>query len=442
VLAATIGSLLHSAALAHVNNIEGAGSARWLGFDGLVQNLWNTLHGMLGMFGAVLPPDQRVLSPSGIYYGTRFIGICALLVLMPFTVARLMKQTAPSARMFGAFVGSGLFLFVFLQITTTTPDMTDPVSSSRYMLPFLALGVVSIAAYAEENSVRNIQGLIAWGVLLVLLSSLISPLNSFSRMYRPYGKAVQQQLAEDLKGAGLKYGYATYWNAGAVTVLADSEVAVRQVLFVDGIPMPHRHLSSNRWFRQDAWSGQTFLALRSNELKALDQEALFSYTGQPLKILTRGDFTIFVFSENIAKKIPGWDKRRTSDPELRMPASAASRHTIGHLTGVGSLQRLEAEPGEKGFLHYGPYVDLPAGNYQVTFYLSAQAKGEAGYADVISEGGKHVFARQPLDSTADEQKVTLLIAAPDSAKALETRVYSNGEGAMTLRRVEILPVAN
>jgi hypothetical protein len=440
---AIIGTALHSLAIAHVNNIEGAGSAKWLGFGGIVSNLSNVVQGMLGIFGAILPPDQRVISPSGIYYAGRFVGICAMLVLMPIATIRLIKDARPAARMFGAFVGAGLALFVFLQVTTTTPDMSDPVSSGRYMLPFLVLGVVAIASFAEARGVRQLPGLAAWGALLVLLSSLISPLNSFSRMYRPYGSAVQQILAEDLKHAGLKYGYATYWNAGAVTVLANSEVAVRQVTFQGGLPMPFRHLASNYWFRPEAWKGQTFLALRPDELKQLDRDALFAYTGQPEKILTLGDFTVFVFPDNIAAKIPGWNKQRTSDPSTDLRISSDSKHMIGQLKKNGAQNWLESGQGEQGYLHFGPYVTLPEGKYRAEIDVTAEAKGAAGIVDIISEKGTHVFAAQAIEGAENEQQLVFdLDVGKEGAKELEVRVFSNGEGVMKLRRIELAPISH
>lgn len=435
--AAVVGMLLHSFAMAHVNNAEGAGAARWLAFEGFARNVVNTLHGMLGIFGGIPPQDQRVISPSGIYYGVRLFGILTLLAVMPFAISRFLKDARPSARMFAAFVGSGLCLFVFLQITTNTPDMTDPITSARYMLPSLVLAVVVVAAYAEVNGPTRPAGLAAWMALLVLLSSLISPLNPFSRLYRSYSPSIQQQLAADLRANGLQYGYATYWNSGVVTVLSGGEVSVRQVLLKDGMPFPHRHLASNHWYRPNAWKGPTFLALRQEELKDVDRKALFAYTGNPEKELRLGDFTVWVFPNNISAKMPGWDKKRSSDPDPFIPIDESSRHAIGQLLGVADERVLRSEKGQKGFLHFGPYIDLPAGRYQLALELESNAPARAGYVEVVTDLGGKMLASQEI--AAGTSHLVLDVNAESGAKGVEIRVYSNGEGAMTLHRIAVLP---
>lgn len=440
---ALIGTVLHSISIQYVNNAEGAGAAKWLNFEGIVRNMANAVQGMLGIFGAIMPVDQRVMSPSGIYFAIRAIGTLAMLVLMPVAVMQLLKNSQASLKMFGAFVGSGLGLFVFLQVTTTTPDMTDPVTSARYMLPFLALGVIAVASYAEQKSVRDVSGAIAWGVLLVMLGSLISPLHSFTRLYRPYGESVQQQLARDLRNAGLKYGYASYWNAGSVTVLSGGDVVVRQILLREGsLPMPFRHLASNHWYRPEAWRGPTFLALRQSEVGQVDKNALFARTGMPQRTIQLGDFTVWVFPENIAAKIPGWSKQRSTDPDhLDIQVTSSSQHAIGHEVDAGEERWLEANAGESGYLHFGPYVDLPAGKYRVELDVESAAVGEAGYVEVVSGLGANVLVSRPILGGA-KTPLTFDVDAKEGVPQMEIRVFSNGKGAMTLRNIEMGPRPN
>lgn len=437
VTSAGTGALFHVISIASVNNIDGAGAARWLDFSGMERNLWFSLQGALGIFGGLPPADGRVISLAGIYFALRFVSILILLLLMPIAIVRLLGDSRPSAKMFGAFVGTGLAVFVFLQVTTTTPDMSDPITSARYMLPSLAMGVIAVAALAEAKGFRSMSGAAGWLLIVVLLSSLISPLNPFSRIYRDYQKSPAQRLAAELERQGLEYGYATYWNAGSVTVLSGGDTHVRQINMVDGLPMPYRHLSSNHWYRPEAWQGRTFLALRDGEREGLDQGRFFSLVGRAEREFRFEDMTIWVFPGNIAAGLPDWNRAQSVHADLRVTISPASSHAIGSPLEENGRWVLSARGGESGFLHFGPYMNLPAGRYEIGFDMRAESASKPGYVDVVSEMGKRELARANIPPLQDGVLKVAFELGPGGAGGVEFRVHSSGTGALQLRGITI-----
>src|SRR5690606_4388906 len=135
---------------------------------------------------------------------------------------------------------------LFVQIFTTVPVMTDPVISSRYLVPpfFLLLLCAFIRPSFDGKNV--FIGFLTVGIMFFF--TLMAYPNYFrslvnSTYYTDGGgeRARRSELLQFLKNQGLAYGYASYWNAGMYSVLSDGDILVRQILFENGLPVPYRH---------------------------------------------------------------------------------------------------------------------------------------------------------------------------------------------------------
>jgi len=243
-----------------------------------------------------------------------------------------------------------------------------------------------------------------------------------------------RQLAAFLEQQGLRYGYASFWNAGRTTVLSGGAVRVRQVVLERGLPVPMRNLASNRWFDADAWHGETFLMLRDSELALLDQPVLASYAGQP-RLLRHGDMNVLVYPTNLAAALSAWDTAVRAPVRYRM--DARTLHQLGVLdNGV-----LKAAAGEQGNLHFGPMRMLAPGAYAVTFELDAGPAGQAGggdlgMVDVVTQAGRMVHARQAI-TRAGKQRLTLRFSTDHTLNQVEFRVFTSGHGALALSAIAL-----
>jgi hypothetical protein len=241
------------------------------------------------------------------------------------------------------------------------------------------------------------------------------------------------KLMTFLKAEGLEYGYATYWNAGVNTVLSKGAVRVRQVTPKQGLLVPFRHASSNRWYRPEAWSGPTFLMLTDEEKRTLDWSRITAYAGNPTRELRYENVGIYVFPENLAAKLPFWG----NDVTINL-LDMGTAHTIGRKEALDNGQALISEQGERGFLHYGPYLALEPGRYRVNADLEAEVD-DAGLIDVTAKSGQLVLASKPIGAV---RWPVMEIEIPPGVTDLEVRVQSNGKSKLVLRRLTIQRISS
>jgi len=425
-----VGIALSLWTLAHVNNIPGAGSARWLDFNGMVQNVVHTLHGLMGLLGGIPEANGNVVSRRGIYAALRLVGALVILVLIGRKVTHLCRDASPQARFVGGLVAGLALCFLFLQMTTSVPVMSDPLISARYLTPTVALGLMVLFA-SPIRQASWLHALLIVGLAVLLGSNSIVRTNTGSMINPGWKNPQREALVEQLKSMGLRYGYGSYWNAGVLTVLSDDQVKVRQVLIIDGLPTPMRHLSSEHWFDPEAWEGKSFLLLTDAEVAAINWGALARYVGQPIQQARIGDMQVFVFKQNLSLDLPGWSTHLRKP--LRLEAAPDGTKTVGHW--VDSQRALQSAPGEVGYLQYGPYMMLAAGHYRVTFDVSAKAadvNAAVGTVDVVSGEGQVAFATAEIHADGTGQKV-LDFTLNKSVSNLEMRVLATGRGEVTYR---------
>lgn len=431
---AVVGIVLHGWALGQLQNTAGAGAARWLPFEGMADNLVHTFHGLVALLGGLPQEMGEVTTAEGLYQGIRLLAAAALLVLLPLALTSALKDRHEGLRYVAGFATASLALFLFLHVTTTIPDMADPASTARYLAAPVLFGLLLVAATVMDRRsgwVFRISGAI---VLLVLATSAFSlPSGAAAARMDP-----RQQLVALLRAEGLGYGYASYWNAGALTVLSDHDVKVRQVIVDKGLPIPMRHLASDRWYEAHEWTGKTFLLLHQSEAASLNGDAMRAYMGEPAKTIRFKDYRIYVFTRNLAQVLPHWGDSLAAPLSLRL--SEATPHQIGSFEegGGGALVAVE---GEKGFLHYGPYLRLKAGDYRVVFDVetaAADAPSEFGFVDVTSGGGSATHASQVV-AQAGRQKLVLEFSLAQDVDDLELRVISSGAGRFALHGIEAGP---
>ena len=115
-----------------------------------------------------------------------------------------------------------------------------------------------------------------------------------------------------------------------------------------------------------------------------------------------------------------WEARHRADARFRFQAGSPAVQTqIGRIgEGVLTLDGREA-----GTAVYGPYIDLPAGDYvaRIGFHPDAARRGSA-VMDVAGDGGRTRFAERCLrDNDPAELRVTL----PAQSNGVEIRLFAD-----------------
>ncbi|MGY4517262.1 hypothetical protein [Lysobacter sp. HA18] len=433
-----VGSGLHAYTLAHVQNHLGAGNARWLDFNGMQANAFHAIHGLLALLGCMPTPGRAVVGVVGAWEAIRLLAGIGALVLMPVAMAWSLRSVRPaSVRFFGAFTLVSFALVFVLHVTTTIPDMVDPAGSARYLVPPLLFSLVLVAGMVIDVAVAATWRGLGGGTLLVLAASAFTgPVSDVLRTQRPDPRVA---LIHALKNAGLVDGYGTYWNAGAVTVLSGDRLHVRQIYLEHGLPVPMRHLGSNRWYRPDGRRGPTFLLLTAEEAKTVDWASMQRFLGAPARRFSAGSYEVVVYARNPAEALPNWNEDLSHPISIVM--SGASPHQVGQYDQPG--RALVAQVGEVGALHFGPYLPIPEGHYEASFDVECDrpAPGGCGKVDVAGEGGTVVFGEAAIPAGA-RARVLVRFDVARWLNDAELRVFVDGAGRVRLRGISVRPVTD
>lgn len=424
-----------------INNVDPAAMATWLGTDAIWRNAVHALLGVLAQLGGVPIAGGPVVSGWGLYEALRLVLAMVLLWGVVRATRHLLPSTTVPLRFVAVFtlVGGALSLMFFA--FTTVPDTLNPVMSARYLVPALFTGLLLLPGLSPERPVRaHSTGLVIVGTiaLVSVCGATTLSIPGYGSTGRTWFEARQrgmrrQALISFLKEQGLKFGYATYWNAGALTLLSDGAVTIRQIQ-LETLPVPMHLHGSNRWFRPAEWQGETFLLLSQAELKRIDRTLLEAQLGGATRTLSFGDFKVLVFGKNLSN-LQGWsdlvEAAQTFDVTPRSP------HVIGRYQPQDAFHgTLSSAVGESGELLFGPYMWLAPGKYRVSFDVAAEGQSPVGTLQVTARRSTVEVVTQPLQPGPRSARVLEFELAQEE-KFVEFRVLANGTGALTLHNVKL-----
>lgn len=116
----------------------------------------------------------------------------------------------------------------------------------------------------------------------------------------------------------------------------------------------------------------------------------------------------------------------------------------------GSHPRLQTQCGQRigkqitstgveGYLFYGPYVDLPVGNYKVAVYGQIKHAGTPkAYIEVIIDSGASTLASQVLSDSEGDAKLITVAFSLSTAAQIEIRVWIAADADVSIRKLVIL----
>lgn len=419
-----------------LTNVDTAGATTWLSTDPIWRNVVHAVLGGLAQVGALPLPGYSVVSAWGMYEAGRMVLGVALVWGAIRAVRALLSSASEAARFVALFtaVSGGLSLFFF--VFTNVPDMSNPMASARYLLPTLYMGLLLLPGLITERPTEGgktsllLFGAVTCTALIGFMTLAVPGYGSTGRTWSDARSKGNTRIAlmEFLEKEGLRYGYASYWNAGALTLLSDGRLKVRQV-HPEGLLAPNHLHSSNRWFRATEWSGETFLLLTQAEFSRVDQKLLDARLGSTARVLSFGAYRVLVYPRNLAG-LPGWAELIEGSQHFAVTPN--SPHLVGSYQALaGGQGALVAEKGTKGDLLFGPFMWLATGRYRVAFDVQAEGDGPLGTLQVTARQSALVLASQPLEPGARGQRV-LEFEVQQEEKFVEFRVLANGGGSISV----------
>ncbi len=176
------------------------------------------------------------------------------------------------------------------------------LSAANWRLsPMICTGImVCFAAFraAKPHAVAVRFSVLAACVLVLMSAVSVKTIAGMEKNGIELNK--NYQLAKVLEENGLEYGYATFWNSQAITVLSDSRVKVANTDINENGIAPAFYQSNREWFTEKEGVENYFVLVSDYELSILQQTddwALFdAYIKDVLEI---EGYKIFIFDSLI-----------------------------------------------------------------------------------------------------------------------------------------------
>jgi hypothetical protein len=399
----------------------------------MLDSISRLFEGMFLLLSGYPPAGSKVMHARGIVAAMNLVAaLLFLFVLLPWTVRRAWRRNAERIDSAVAFALAGLSVSVFFALATTLTVYSSSDGAIRYLVPHFVILLALFAGMAVDGTEPVTPLTVAaWAVLALFGARSFSAYAPIERGYYEHVHHLQaDRMIEFFKQNGLEYGYAPFWDAGRLTVRAGHQVRLRQIKIENGLPVPMRHLASDRWYEADTWKGRTFQQTFRPDLMA-------RRAGPPVATLDFERWMVIVYDHNIAADLPGWDGK-VMTPRRFLPDEA-----MPHL--VGKIQKdpdaIVAGPGEAGALAFGQNIAAAPGHYIATFDVETDgAAGSFGTIDATSRGGSMEHGKKDITGSG-RRNVTLPIAITKAAGDLELRLFTNGAGrvalyGVTLQRVQ------
>ena len=179
-----------------------------------------------------------------------------------------------------AFVFGGIFVNSF---------------TSRYLIAVPILGSIIIARYLSPYIIKNKVYIATAGI--IIFSFIVLFLHE--SVIIKTGNNREKVLSTFLIQHHLKYGYATYWDAGITTIYTNNNIKVRQVISSNNRVYPYLWLSSSEWYTKPA----NFIIYGNHQTNAVNMKIAINSFGKPRDIYSIDGFTILVWNYNITQKL-------------------------------------------------------------------------------------------------------------------------------------------
>jgi hypothetical protein len=284
--------------------------------DKILDNVRLLVLALLFLFGALPLSSTALVSIGGAIISYSVAFLCLVLGAAIMWVRNLRNIKHPPLLYFTVFTVIGLLLNLYFVLFTNV--MVD-IISARYLVPstisilILAVSLLGSMWQTWFRSRRAALPLVAMLIPFYLISAnhLVLPVIKIDdTQNRPLrislNRSQNDRLAAFLTSQQQSYCYATYWLAGATTVLSNSEVKVRAILLADGLPVPYKLLTSLSWYKPETHPEDTCLILTKSEQKTVSVDKLQGYLGPPASTFQFENLDIFVYPFNIAAKLPNW----------------------------------------------------------------------------------------------------------------------------------------
>jgi hypothetical protein len=363
-----------------------------------------------------------------------FVACCAVIVL--FEVVGFIRYRHTRSN-FVVFLAAAFLIILMVDppsVIVTTIFRTS--AGSRYLLPLIILPAFwcwpHLLAFFASPAVLRTSAIVGLGLMVVmivnnglLISSQVSKVQ-LDDFYPEWVRCIDEFAAQH----GVQNGLTGYWHAKPLSVLSKQQLQSVQIL--DNLA-PYLWINNSSWYDIEP----EFVVIDSR-LKDINPQILQDRFGLPAAIGQCRDLEVWVYNR------PADDlfrlQLKTSPHLARLQSAGGSiEFYAAQLPGligrqVGLFRVAEGE--EPGFLTFGPYIDLPAGQYQ--FEIDYQIEGAPdNVADWDVSSNAQVVDSGRLPQIGKTYRHAFSLAAPSS---IEVRTFYEGHGKLTVEKIRIFKI--
>jgi len=172
-------------------------------------------------------------------------------------------------------------------------------AASWRLIPILVTAIITtiILVFWIYNNCIKIRRVILLIVLPIVIVAICNVIEIIKMSY-DYGKDSNLYLVyEKLYNNDITYGYATFWQANALTVMSDSKVKCRSINISKNNYEPYYYQQDESWFLEQEGQDEYFVILTEYEYYTMQ-------TSHPLYVnaiarLKLNDYYVFIYDKNI-----------------------------------------------------------------------------------------------------------------------------------------------
>lgn len=283
-------------------------------FAGFRQHLWLFLSGWFEYLGAHEEAyANQILEPFLFAWRTAFVGMLTFVIVLELRDYKINKDPVRRALVLSFFAAFVPVLAIYLLFD---PLAQDYVTARYFTLPYLIL--LALAGWRVRDALARKS---SFNAALVVGFCLLSLTSGIQRMVLPDDVTARRewkpmQLAAVLQKEGLSHGYASWWSAGATTILSDSRVRVDPVMLSPTMIAPYAIMVDTRWYAEKSRAASNFIILTKEETGPEQRNLLRAQFGEEQREIVAADAHILVYDHDISEQFVCDDMRASNDAPL------------------------------------------------------------------------------------------------------------------------------
>ena len=239
-----------------------------------------------------------------------------------------------------------------------------------------------------------------------------------------------------LRARNIRNGIAQYWRAKYITMLSKNNLHVVQAVHapyeIRGL-VPEHQINNLNWYNHDFEFVITDPVIDAP--RKINERKIIEDFGEPADVFSCDNKNILVYNRKQDRAFQKQFRKHFSFDfyALQLPSDT------GRLFG---LSRIAEESSKKGFLTYGPYVELLIGDYyfEIHYYAKKDNSGKViGKWDIITHTSDEL-ARESIKIGIIEKEGNNIISGVFKVREVgitEIRTHYKGRGILRVDKIKI-----